>query len=106
MNFHRTEPNNHYRALRLLSEMGNWELGLSFYNSGTRLRMGIAGRPPSVMDFCLGHDPRIFSLLIIAVLDRLETLPESSSAAAIDALFPWAGTRPDLTLHLKHLLDH
>ncbi|MBE2203470.1 MAG: hypothetical protein IAE94_03955 [Chthoniobacterales bacterium] len=105
MIFQRADPNTEYRALRLLSEGGRWELGLSPYQSGTRLRMGLAGRPPSVLDFCLGHDPGICSPVMLAVLKLLESLPESSSATEIDALFPWAGTRPDLTIHLTPLLQ-
>jgi len=102
--FRRIEPNREYRALRLLSEGGRWELGLSPYQNGIRLRMGLAGRPPSVLDFCLGHHADICTPVLLAVLRRLEPLPESSSAKEIDAVFPWAGTRPDLVLHLAALL--
>ena len=104
MIFHRVEPSSEYRALRFVSAEGRWELGLSPYPSGVRLRMGLAGRPPSVIDFCLGHDTRIYSTVLLAVLKRLETLSESSSSAEIDAHFPWAGTRPELALHLNSLL--
>jgi hypothetical protein len=34
----------------------------------------------------------------------LEQLPESATGKEIDALFPWAGTRPDPTVHLGELL--
>jgi hypothetical protein len=56
MTFNRVTPNNPYRSLRLLSEGGRWELGFSPYRHGMRLRMGLAGRPPKLMDFCLGRD--------------------------------------------------
>ena len=104
MIFHRTEPSSEYRALRLLSETGCWELGLSPYHSGTRLRMGLAGRPPSVIDFCLGHEEKIYSPALLAVVERLERLPESADSQEIDALFPWAGTRPDPSVHLALLM--
>lgn len=104
LTFTRVEPNSEYRALRLVSGSGRWELGLSPYQSGTRLRMGRAGRPPSVMDFCLGHDETLHGPVLLAVLGRLEALEESCSAQEIDAVFPWCGTRPDLTVHLKPLL--
>jgi len=90
--------------LRLLSEGGRWELGFSPYQSGIRLRMGLCGRPPSVIDFCLGHDPGLYSPVLLAVIRRLEALPESASASEVDAVFPWAGTRPDMSIHLKALL--
>ncbi len=104
MIFQRTGPNHEYRALRLISGEGRWELGLSPYQSGIRLRMGLCGRPPSVIDFCLGHNPEIYSPVLLAVIQLLEPLPESASAGEVDAVFPWAGTRPDMTIHLQVLL--
>jgi hypothetical protein len=102
--FRRTDPNVHYRALRLLSETDRWEMGLSPYPDGMRLRMGPAGRPPGVMDFCLGHAGRLHAAVLHAVIERLSGMPEESSARAIDAAFPWAGTRPVATVHLPALL--
>jgi hypothetical protein len=102
--FKRAEPGREYRALRLVSEEGRWELGLSPYQSGIRLRMGPMGRPPAVMDFCLGHDERIYASVLLAVTGRLEPIPESASAKEIDKAFPWAGTRPDLAIHLQPLI--
>lgn len=104
MTFLRTDPNTNYRALRLLSGRGQWELGLSPYSHGMRLRMGINGRPPQVMDFCLGTDGSIYPKVLMAVLQRLESIPESSAPESIDAIFPWAGTRP-LAHHLDELLN-
>ena len=104
MIFQRAEPNREYRALRFLSETGRWELGLSPYQGGIRLRMGLAGRPPSVLDFCLGHNPEIYSPVILAVIKRLEAVAESASAQEVDAVFPWAGTRPDMNVHLEALV--
>ncbi len=105
MTFKRTDPNNHFRSLRLLSEGGRWELGLSPYRHGMRLRMGISGLPPQVMDFCLGRDAALFANVLIAVLKRLEAVEENSEPAVIDSAFPWAGTRPDMAAHLLELLD-
>lgn len=104
MIFKRTEPSRDYRALRLVSEEGCWELGLSPYQGGLRLRMGPAGRPPKVMDFCLGHDARIYAPVLLAVACRLKDIPESASAKEIDAAFPWAGTRPDPAIHFPLLI--
>jgi hypothetical protein len=102
--FKRAEPGREYRALRLVSEEGCWELGLNPYQSGIRLRMGPAGRPPSVIDFCLGHDERIYAPVLLAVAGRLKDIPESASAKEIDAAFPWAGTRPDPVIHIQALI--
>ena len=104
MIFRRVEPSNDYRSLRLLSETGRWELGLSPYQYGIRLRMGPAGRPPSVIDFCLGYETDTYSPVLMAVMQRLERLDETATSQEIDSLFPWAGTRPDPAVHLKELL--
>ena len=105
MIFRHVTPNTEYRLLRLLSTGGNWELGMSPYSHGMRLRMGQTARPPRVLDFCMGRDESLFPKILIAVLNRLEPLDESSTAAEIDHVFPWSGTRPDLTLHLEPLLS-
>ncbi len=105
MTFHRAEPNGHYRALRMLSAEGKWEIGLNPYKEGIRLRMGLAGRPPSVMDFCLGKNPGLLSPALLAVLHVLAAVPEGAEAQEIDRQFPWAGTRPDPARHLNSLLE-
>ncbi len=104
MKFNRTKPNHHFRVLRLLSDGGRWELGMSSYSHGMRMRMGLAGRPPQVMDFCMGRNSEMFSRVLIAVLNRLGPLDESCTPGEVDQVFPWAGTRPDLTVHLAELL--
>lgn len=106
MKFQRAEPHAHYQALRLISDEGLWELGLCPYSHGLRLRMGRVGRPPSVLDFCLGRDAAIVLPVLTAVLRRLDPLDETASSREIDAVFPWAGTRPDLAIHLGELLRH
>jgi len=88
-----------------MSDTGRWELGLSPYQYGVRIRMGLSGRPPSVIDFCLGYETKIYSPVLLAVMKLLEQLPESASAKEIDTLFPWAGTRPDQAVHLEQLLS-
>lgn len=102
--FQRAEPHTHYRALRLISGEGLWELGLCPYSHGMRLRMGRRGRPPSVLDFCLGHDSTLVLPVLSAVMRRLEPLAETATNREVDAVFPWAGTRPDLAVHLEGLL--
>ncbi len=104
MTFHHVAANNHFRALRLLSEGGRWELGLSPYHHGMRLRMGLTGRLPQVMDFCLGRNEELFPKVLVAILRRLESLDELATPREVDAAFPWAGTRPDLALHLAGIL--
>lgn len=104
MTFQRAEPNREYRTLRFVSEEGRWELGLSPYQQGMRLRMGLFGRPPAVVNFCMGYLLEIYTPVLLAVIKLLEAVPESASAEEIDAVFPWTGTRPDLNIHLAPLL--
>jgi len=91
-------------VLRLLSEGGFWELGVSDYQHGLRLRMGQPGRPPRVLDFCMGRRPEIWGPVLAAVLRQLADVPEQATAEEVDAVFPWAGERPDLTRHGAALL--
>lgn len=104
MKFRRGAPNNNFRVLRLLSETGCWELGMSLYGQGMRLRMGRAGHPPRLMDFCMGRDGALYPRILVAVLERLEPLEENSPPDRIDSAFPWSGTRPDMAVHLSELL--
>lgn len=105
MHFTRVAPNSHYRSLRLLSREGNWELGLSPFSQLTRLRMGVVGRPPGVMDFCLGKNPALISEVFCIVVLLLETLPEEIGPAEIGQAFPWRNGRPDLAIHLVPLRE-
>ena len=105
MIFHRVDPSGEYRTIRFLSEGGRWELGMSPYQHGMRLRMGLTGRPPTLMDFCMGHESPMYYPILIAVMECIRELPESANFKELDARFPWAGTRPDLNIHLKSLME-
>ncbi len=105
MRFLRAEPNSHYRSLRLVSENSRWELGMSLYSHGMRMRMGRSGRPPDVIDFCMGLNGTIYPSILLAILGKLEPVPESETEQAIDAVFPWHGSRPDISVHLRPLLE-
>jgi hypothetical protein len=67
--------------------------------------MGLSGRLPSVIDFCLGHETSIYAPVMEAILKRLDVLEEAVTPKDIDALFPWAGTRPALAVHLPLLMN-
>ncbi len=100
MEFHKANPNSFYRSLRLISLEGRWDLGLSPYHYGCRLRMGPSGKPPSVMDFCVGQHPELWGKVLAYTLDQLAGLPESADAKMIDTAFPWANSSPNLRTHL------
>jgi hypothetical protein len=104
MTFLASTPNEHYRELRLISAEGRWELGFTLFAAGPRLRMGRIGLPPSVLDFCLGKDASIYMPVLTSVLARLESIAETATNEDVDAVFPWAGTRADLSIHLDLLL--
>ena len=82
----------------------SWPRQKSITEGGLSESMGLSDRPPSVIDFCLGHDTPIYFPVLLAVMKLLESLPESASAEEIDALFPWAGTRPDPAFDVPRLL--
>jgi len=52
----------------------------------------------------MGQDANRYASVTLAVLAKLDRLPEESNEEEIDGLFPWAGTRPDLAIHLEALL--
>jgi hypothetical protein len=106
MNFRRVEPDEHYSTMRMVSDGGCWVFGLSLGPTGLRLRMGRAGRPSKVLDFCVGRNSSLYAPVVLAVLERLEEAPEESSEERVDRLFPWTGGRPDLAVHLEELLGH
>ncbi len=105
MKFLRADPNQHYRSLRLVSENLRWELGMSLYTHGMRMRMGPAGKPPGVIDFCMGRNGTIYPSILLSILKKLEPVSEYQTDEAIDAVFPWHGSRPDLSIHLAPLLE-
>ncbi len=105
MRFQRAQPNSHYRSLRLVSENNRWELGMSPYSHGMRMRMGRPGKPPGVIDFCMGRNGAVYPAVLLSILKRLEPLPENQTEQVIDAVFPWHGTRPDPTIHFRQLLE-
>jgi hypothetical protein len=47
----------------------------------------------------------IYAPVLLAVLRRLQELDETSTPEMIDSVFPWAGTRPNMTVHLPELLE-
>lgn len=104
MTFHHTVPSPNYRTLRLISQDGRWEIGMSPYHHGMRIRMGRHSRLPQVIDFCMGTDSSRFMETLAAILHRLVPLAEGSTQEEIDAVFPWHGTRPDMSIHLPALL--
>ena len=105
MKFRRAEPNSHYRSLRLVSENSRWELGMSLYSHGMRMRMGRSGKPPAVIDFCMGRNGTNYPAILLAILKKLEPVSENQTEPVIDAIFPWHGSRPDLSIHLRPLLE-
>ncbi len=100
MTFVRTEPSFHYRALRLISKNGQWEMGLSPYYHGVRLRVGRTRRPPTFLDVCLGHESRSFLPALESVMQMLAPLEESATHQEIEEALscikrPPSPARPD-----------
>ena len=105
MEFRRVEANSQYRSLRLLSTGGRWELGLSPYHHGMRVRLGRAGQLPKLLDCCLGRDESLYGPVMLALVGKLDSLSEHALPTEIRSLFPWEGISPDLSLFLPLLLS-
>lgn len=104
MNFQRVDANSHYRSLRFVSTEGNWELGLSPYHHGMRIRMGRNGGVPKVLDACLGRDETIYGAVLLALIRKLEAVSEGVTSCELSRIFPWQGTSPNLAIFLNALL--
>lgn len=81
-----TEPN--FDRLKLVSEGGNWELGLWSVMFGVRVRLGRAGQFYVSLDYCAGADPMFQLELLNAVHIILQEVPESISDRDLEDMFP------------------
>jgi hypothetical protein len=104
MEFRRVEVNSQYRSLRLLSVGGLWELGLSPYHHGMRVRMGRVGQLPKLLDCCLGWNKALYGPVMLALIERLDPLGEDALSAQVQAVFPWKGVSPEISGYLPLLL--
>lgn len=88
MKFHRvpTEPN--FDRLKLVSEGGEWELGLWSVMFGVRVRFGRTGACGVELDYCAGADPLFQMELLNAVHIILQEIPETVTESELRRIFP------------------
>lgn len=81
-----TEPN--FDLIKLVSEGGEWELGLWSVMFGVRLRFGRTGAMSVELDYCAGAD-EIFQLeLLNAIHIILQEVPETVTDGELQRMFP------------------
>jgi hypothetical protein len=81
-----TEPN--FDRLKLVSEGGEWELGLWSVMFGVRLRFGRTGSCGVELDYCAGADTMFQLELLNAVHIILQEVPETVTESELHRMFP------------------
>jgi hypothetical protein len=94
MKFHRVQTEPNYDRLKLVSEGGEWELGLWRVMFGVRVRFGLAGAGGVELDYCAGADPMFQLELLNAVHIILQEVPESVTCGEIQRMFPGFHIKP------------
>ena len=94
MKFQQTDPDENYPLLKLVSENGRWEIGLTPVMFGVRVRGGLAGDGWCPIDYCGGDDRAFVGQLLAVMVQILETYPESISPGEISTLLPDYETKP------------
>lgn len=94
MKFTRAEPTENYPKLRMVSEDGAYEVGLYPVMFGVRIRAGRSNSPVCDIDYCAGADPLFQVLLLAAVVDILESLPDGTPSSEIQNMMPRFERKP------------
>lgn len=81
-----TEPN--FDRLKLVSESGEWELGLWSVMFGVRVRFGRTDSMDIELDYCAGANPLFQMELLNAVHIILQEIPETVTVRELRDIFP------------------
>jgi hypothetical protein len=87
-----TEPN--FDRFKLVSEGGEWELGLWSVMFGVRVRFGRTGAGGVELDYCAGADPLFQMELLNAVHIILLEIPETVTESELRRIFPDFHVKP------------
>lgn len=94
MKFHQTAPDENFKGLRMVSEGGQWEVGLCPVFFGVRVRAGRVGDGACAIDLCAGADKAHIDTLLKMVLTLLSPFSESARAGDVSRLIPSFETKP------------
>ncbi len=94
MKFHQIAPDENYSVLKLTSENGVWELGLTQMIFGVRVRAGVRGDGWCPVDYCGGADRCFVAALLSVITGILETFPEEVTPSEIQKLLPTYERKP------------
>jgi hypothetical protein len=88
MKFRRAPVEPNFDRLKLVSEGGEWELGLWSVMFGARVRFGRTGACGVELDYCAGDDPLFQLELLNAVHIILQEVPETVTESQLRHIFP------------------
>ncbi len=92
MIFKTTEPDVNFGVLKLESEQ--WELGLTQFMFGRRVRLSRKGAQVCDIDYCAGADEGFQKDLLVLVRVILLPLPETVDRSVVQAMFPQSRIKP------------
>lgn len=94
MKFLPAEPNEGLPISRMVSDNGQWEVGIWPTFFGFRVRLGEVGASWFVVDYCAGADPMLRAYLLAVVLAVCQELPDAPTAAQVHESFPLEQRKP------------
>jgi len=95
MKFHHVPTDENYAILKLASEDGSYEVGLSPVIYGVRIRGGKANWGCCDIDYCAGADQLFQIRLLDTVVKILEMVPDGTSSGAICRVLPKCDRKPN-----------
>lgn len=94
MKFIRSENDENFTVLKLVSEGGQWELGCCRVLFGVRIKLGRAGSGFCALDYCAGDNPLFQLELLNAVRIILLKVPEDADYPTVEMMFPGFSIKP------------
>lgn len=92
MIFKPAEPDENYSVVKLESEQ--WEMGLTQFMFGQRVRVSRKGAQVCPVDYCAGPEPAFQQELLSMVRAILEPVPESLGTEEMFNMFPTHTVKP------------
>jgi len=94
MKFTKTEPDENFSIVRLVSENNAWEVGIRNLAFDLRVSANPVGYCCYTLDYCAGNNRVVALVLLATVIKILEPLPENITAAEVERLFPVCTIEP------------
>lgn len=90
----RPAPADEVLFVRLVSEGGQWQLGLHRVLFGVRVMAFRTGSMFVAVNYCAGREPYLMQRLLTAIQVILERFPESAREVDVEAVMPGFSVKP------------